>query len=344
MTTTIGTTVPSTTPPTSTGLSSTSTGSIVIGLDSLPVYDGTTPIDEFLTVVEGTGALANWNDGQLIAITLLKLRNKAKQFIDSEPALKNTTRWNVLKESLINQFKRQYVKGSAMKNFVECRQRSNESCRQYLTKLKLLGNRTITFTQDQAHDDAIRKKLEEDVTTQFILGLQMPIKQRVLSGDPQSLDEALKIAEREESIENLIHPSQQRDCRIVTTTNPTNSNFYHGNKMSTIPQPPTKQSFKCYKCQEYGHTANYCKAKDTRVCFKCNKQGHISTQCPQRNNWSRNGPPEKCCFSCNKPGHLSRHCPAKGNQAGSFYRQTGLNSSAAEFQPRSSAANQANWE
>ena len=154
----------------------------MIGLDSLPTYDGTTPIDEFLTVVEGTGALAKWKHGQLITIILLKLRNKAKQFIDSEPTLRSTTDWSVLKNSLRNQFKRLYVKGAAMRNFVEGRQRNNESCRQYLTRLKLLGNCTITFTGTEGHDDAVQQKLEEDVTTQFILGLLMPIRQRVLSG------------------------------------------------------------------------------------------------------------------------------------------------------------------
>jgi len=321
-----------TTTTTTAGMSSTSTGSIAIGLDSLPTYDGTTSIDEFLTVVEGTGALANWNDGQLIAITFLKLRNKAKQFIDSEPTLRSTTDWNIVKSSLRNQFKRQYVKGAAIKNFIECRQRNNESCRQYLTRLKLLGNRTVTLTGDVSHDETVKNKLEEDVTTQFMLGLLMPIKQRVLSGDPQSLELALKIAEREESIENLIHPSHQR---MVTSTNQPNLDSYARNKFS--------KPMKCYKCQKEGHTANYCKAKDIRVCFKCHKQGHISPNCPQKNLSTKTVPNNRGCFTCGNPEHFARNCLEQRNQAGGSARQ-GLNSNAAEVRPRYSAENEANWE
>ena len=42
--------------------------------------------------------------------------------------------------------------------------------------------------------------MKQDITTQFTLGLLMPIKQRVLSGNPDELEEALELVEREESI------------------------------------------------------------------------------------------------------------------------------------------------
>jgi len=314
---------------------------VVIGLDSLPTYDGTTGIEEFLSVVEETGVLARWTDQQLVSIARLKLRNRAKQFIDSEPALRTTNDWNHLKTHLKKQFTRQYVKGAAMKNFIECRQRSGESCRQYLTRLKLLGNRTITITGNSANDDPIRSKLEQDITTQFTLGLLMPIKQRVLSGNPQTLDEALKIAEREESIENLIHPTSTKECRLVK-----NDNYPGKNIQNTyVSKPPNlatgKNIIKCFKCNKTGHTANFCRMAKPFTCFKCNKAGHFIKDCPE--NRTGHIPREKLCYSCNRPGHLARNCTTKNRQE-PRQEQPNLNANAVTYQPRSLAANETDWE
>lgn len=337
------TTTPSITTPTSTAatigapaIPNIAPGNLVIGIDSLPTYDGTTGINEFLSVIEETSVLANWTSQQMVAIARLKLRHRAKQFIDSEPALLTTQSWTTLKESLKKQFTRQHVKGSAMKNFMECRQKSGESCRQFLTRLKLLGNRTITLTGDPANDDPIQRKLEQDITTQFILGLMMPIKQRVLSGNPQTLDEALSVAEREESIENLIHPSSSRECRGVNWTPAGKQNGYSSNNASKA------KVFKCDKCKKMGHTEKFCRSATQIVCFYCNKPGHFKSSCPQNDARYQQRKPnftERLCYTCKQPGHLARNCPR--NQQGP--RQA-LNTNAATSQPRSSAAQEANWE
>jgi len=335
MTTTTETTTVTTTL-TSTSGTMASSGNIVIGLDSLSTYDGTTPVDEFLTVLEGTGALAKWTDDQLIAIALLKLRGRAKQFLDSEPTLRTTTSWRTLKEQLRSQFRRQYIKGSAVKNFIECRQRTNETCRQYLTRLKLLGNRTIELTGDQNKDEILTRKLEEDITTQFTLGLVMPLKQRVLSGDPQSLEDALKIAEREESIENLVHPSSSKECRVVSKPS---TSYYKPNK-----EIKSAAKYKCIRCQKEGHTVNFCKEKDRRSCFICHEKGHISSVCPNKVKQERRELKNDKCFYCQQPGHFSRYCPTRYRKPfHSTAQQTALNSNAAEFQPRTPAVEEASW-
>ena len=66
--------------------------------------------------------------------------------------------------------------------------------------------------------------MEQDITTQFTLSLLRSIKQRVLSGNPDDLDEALEFAEREESIERLLHSNTNRECRAVQSTS--NNNNY----------------------------------------------------------------------------------------------------------------------
>lgn len=141
------------------------TNNIVLGIDSISTYDGTSSIEEFLGSIDETALIADWTEQQKVAIARLKLKQKAKQFIDSEPDLKRTTSWTTLKDALKQQFTLPYVRGAAMKNFVECRQRVSEPSRQFLTRLKILGNKTITLTGVKNTDQPILDKLEQDITT-----------------------------------------------------------------------------------------------------------------------------------------------------------------------------------
>jgi hypothetical protein len=319
---------------------------MLIGIDSVPTYDGTSSIEEFLNIVEETGTLAEWTDKQLLAIVRLKLRYKAKQYLDSEPSLKATTTWKTLKDSLKKQFSRQYIKGAAMKSFMECRQRTGETCRQFLTRLKLLANRTVTYTGDPASDNPLKNKLEQDITTQFTLGLMMPIKQRVLSSNPEDLDEALEYAEREESIERLLHPNSNREVRVVQSTSNANAHKYQrkGNY--------TRQIRRCTKCNKVGHIAESCRSQAATLrpqitCFTCNRQGHYSSNCPDKN-WNQPSTSNsKRCYSCNGIGHFARDCTVPRDRTATQTGNPSGNFNAATFQPRSSAANDSNeasWE
>lgn len=319
------------------------TNNVVIGIDSIPTYDGQSSIEEFLSVIDETALLAKWTDEQKVAIARLKLRNKAKQFIESEPSLKTTNCWKTLKDSLKKQFIRQYVKGAAMKMFIDCRQRTGETCRQFLTRLKLLANRTVNLTGDPAIDLIITTKLEQDITTQFTLGLLMPIKQRVLSSNPTNLVDALTSAEMEESIENLIHPSIARECRLVNTPNIRNIGQQQppSNQEDRRPEQRaqnTQRHIKCYKCNKEGHTSNYCSI----VCFKCRQGGHFARDCPRNNLQPGRSQSQALCYRCQKPGHIARYCP----ETRDTYRPrtSALNSSTAAQQPRRSAVQEASWE
>jgi len=79
----------------------------------------------------------------------------------------------------------------------------------------VLANKTLELTGDAPDDAAVRRKLEKDIATQFVLGLVHPLKQRVLSKNPSNLTEALEYAEQEESIENLIDFSTSRECQAI---------------------------------------------------------------------------------------------------------------------------------
>lgn len=340
-TTTSSTTTTTTSTTTSTisaPVTTTMCGNIIFGLDSVPVYDGTSRIDDFLSLIEQTAILANWTEQQMTAIAKIKLRQKAKQFLDSETELQLTHDWKTFKDKLKTQFTKTSIKGTAMKNFVECKQRSGESCREYLTRLKLLGNKTMLLTGNPQVNNTLKDKLEKDITVQFTLGLLMPLKQRVLSGNPQDLKEALEIAEREESIQDHIRPHNGHECRTVSYYNRqpgTSTDRRNGTQQN-------HQNIKCFNCNRPGHFKSNCPNRtqkhESKVCFICSKRGHIARNCPNPNT-------ERKCFICKNPGHLARNCKTNPVPYRERTRaQVSLNSPAAPLQPRSQAVNEAGWE
>jgi len=62
-------------------------------------------------------------------------------------------------------------------------------------------------------------------------------------------------------------------------------------------------SFKCYNCDEVGHTSRNCPNEKRIICHKCNQQGHIEENCPNMK-----------CFKCNRIGHRSFECTVKSQE------------------------------
>lgn len=296
---------------------------IVIGLDAVPTYNGLSSIDEFLAVIEETAVLANWTEIQKVAIARLKLREQAKQYIEAEETLKTTPCWNTLSRALRKQFKRPEINGESRRKYMDCKQRHGETCRQFLTRLKVLANKTISYTGTRVIDDVLKNRFEEELTTLFVMGLLMPLKAKILSKAPTTLNSALEIAEREEAIESIIRPSvSHRECRGLIL-----------NKSQEQTYNDFKKEIRCYNCQKQGHIAKDCrqtKSLEMR-CYKCKKIGHFANVC-------RTIPERRSCFDCNKVGHLQRNCP--NNQQRVPNNRNSLNANAATFRPRSQAAQQ----
>lgn len=309
---------------------------IIIGLDAVPTYDGLSSVEEFLAVIEETALLANWTEVQKVAITKLKLKNQAKQFIDAEADLKIKPSWDALSKALKTQFIRPEINGEARRKYMECKQRNGETCRQFLTRLKVLANKTITYSGTAAVDDILKQRFEEELTTQFIMGFRMPMKARILSKAPTNLKAALEMAEREEAIDSIIRPSvSHTECRGLNLG--TTSKCYNCQKSGHIARDCRQQKpreVKCFKCNKEGHFANSCRTQEVETreyrqantrelkCFKCNQIGHYASSCRAQNSREL-----RTCYGCNKVGHLRHNCPDKPPRAMNY--QGGLNANAA---------------
>ena len=156
-------------------------------------------IQDFISNIEEAALLDGWSDTQKCAITRLRLQPPAKDFLETDTSLPTTTSWTSLREALMTRFVVSEPYAQAYKLLTDCFQKQNESVQDYASRLRILGNKTLRLGTDPTENSVRRKVLQEHLLLQFCKGLQDSLKRFVATHDPSSLDDALSIAQREET-------------------------------------------------------------------------------------------------------------------------------------------------
>ncbi len=138
--------------------------------------DGSKSPREFIDQVNGVAKLAQWTEEQKLTILKLRLRDSARRFVDSDPALENAN-WEALTEALIKQFRQPKFPGQSMQQFLHCQQLYNESAREYLVRLKIIAHSTVEWSVQADKRNVQEEKLNEDILQQFMFNLRMPVRQ-----------------------------------------------------------------------------------------------------------------------------------------------------------------------
>jgi hypothetical protein len=164
----------------------------------------------------------------------------------------------------------------------------------------------------------------EKLLENFTGGLPQNIRGDVISSDPQTIDEAIRMSQKlmaqilkEETTDNNNNHNNNDNKRSL-------DNNQSGN--ATKPQPKRQEVAKvyaagsvekrgyhgtlpkCNKCQNH-HNPGPC----LNPCGNCKKIGHATREC-QFPNITRNQKPSVTCFGCGEIGHYRNKCPKQGNQ------------------------------
>lgn len=170
----------------------------------IPNYDGSSTgisIAEFVRIVDDAAGLAGWNGEQTARIARIKVQGQADMFLQANPEL-ITKEWPLLKKELQKRFHLSASLVDVRNSLRECVQGSAENATEFATRLRVIGDKLLSFADENASADenAIRQKVaNEEILAQFIKGLKEGIRRFVSTHNPQNLDEAVQKATREES-------------------------------------------------------------------------------------------------------------------------------------------------
>ncbi|GJS60958.1 putative reverse transcriptase domain-containing protein [Tanacetum coccineum] len=170
-----------------------------------------------------------------------------------------------------------------------------------LWNLKVRGNDVAAYTQRFQELALMCTKFLADETRKidkYISGLPDNIHGNVMSARPKTLDDAIELANTDDSSRNNQQPHKKQNVARAYTAGPGEKKAYIG----TLPL--------CTKCN-YHHTGQ-CAPK----CGNCKRYGHATNDCWVNTNNNNNNKNQKAgaCYECGNTGHIKKNCPKLKNR------------------------------
>lgn len=158
--------------------------------------DEKTRVEVFLAEMERAKRLAQWDDIVAISVAQSKLRDAAASFYQESSELQGITDWDTFAALLKERFKPVESFQILSARFIQVAQQPGESVVAYATRLKARA-------KDLYGDDPSTRE-RAIMTARFLEGLAPKLKRILYSREPSTLEEAIKIAEKEEHYEALM--------------------------------------------------------------------------------------------------------------------------------------------
>ncbi|GJY31319.1 reverse transcriptase domain-containing protein [Tanacetum coccineum] len=163
----------------------------------------------------------------------------------------------------------------------------------------------------------------------FINGLPRSIEGNVTASKPQTLEEAINIAQRlmDQIIKHdSVQEANDRKRKLEDKGNIINNNYqnnYNNNNRNNDhhqQQNRKQETFRTYTatmgiqetslCEKMHPPSQSCTVK----CQTCNKIGHLTKNCRNKRSTTRNNL-SVTCNACGKKGHYANQCPKANNKA-----------------------------
>jgi Retrotransposon gag protein len=192
-------------------------GQIVIGnvtgsLALIPEFSGgqgSMPVTEFFDYIDRVGSISAWLPDQLLNVAIIKLVGKAKDYFNSHPEVKSLRTWDEFKASMITKFQPKIPGVYADYHFRTCVQGPDEGVDEYAARLRIKGEATLIPPQNEEQRRYAQLVLDQNLLNYFLNGIKHSLKPWVLTHDPTSFDQAVKLAKTEETNAMLLARSRK---------------------------------------------------------------------------------------------------------------------------------------
>ncbi|KAK3913519.1 Retrovirus-related Pol polyprotein from transposon TNT 1-94 [Frankliniella fusca] len=159
-------------------------------------------VKDFTKAVQSAGKLAQCDDEQLAEVAKLKIIGQASEFLDALPQLEAAP-WSTLRKELESRFDVKLSPEECGAKMRACnKQQSGESVREYVSRIRQWGYRSLKLREGDEGGNKIRTEiLEEEMLSIFKKGLNKEIGRFVTAQGPATLAEAIEFAEKQENFE-----------------------------------------------------------------------------------------------------------------------------------------------
>jgi len=211
-----------------------------------------------------------WDDAKCGRMISAYLRGPAGDHFEKIDA-RDKTNYEVIKRSIIDRFCPADMRRSAYGTLASRKQGKMESVNEFAAVIQRLVSRSFS-------NDVSSEVIEMTAREHFILGLRPELMRRVTMADPKTFSDAIRVALREESLEESFAPQR------VSSVEPQND------QMTQVIGLLTKLLEK--KDNPGNHRSNF-RRNNRYETFRNRNKPNIN--CPIRN-------------FCDKPGHIESRC------------------------------------
>lgn len=257
---------------------------------NIPNFSGENPeisVSDFLDKIIEVRDFAGWQETQCVFAIKMKCIGEAQKFIKSQPHLKQTQSFKVLKEALTSRFSKTVDEAYHLQEFTMARQYPRESNRAFLSRVLGLSYKCF------AEQETIREKL---LVQKCLQGLQPEVRKFVMPHAPGTYKQIWDLA--------ICHEKCTDYDQAQTQINVAQANNIASNELMEI-----KSLIQTVVSESDRKIAELSNQVQTLLqVTQAQGQGiHNFQQGPS--NYRHNRPRRPViCYQCNQPGHIKRNC------------------------------------
>lgn len=157
--------------------------------------DSAVTLEEFLVSVESAARIGQWQDNDKREIAALKLGGAAKLFYQGCRELHEIdATWQVFKSAFRRRYEDVHTDQFHFTRLQTARQAKGESPKEFADRCRGLAQKVMAKTDDPLAQRVHRENAERMLLASFVSGLTGTPGRQVRYANPQTIDEALKIA------------------------------------------------------------------------------------------------------------------------------------------------------
>ncbi|XP_023212871.1 uncharacterized protein LOC111615673 [Centruroides sculpturatus] len=247
-------------------------------------------IEQFFDILEEVSSIAGWDNGTRLVVAQSRLKNEPFKLLMDLRAVygKDYVR---IKTALVCSLHRPTTsEGNTLKDFISIRQRRSETVGEYKVCLCIAFEKMIC---SNPHMATLR---DEMLRSQFVQGLTLELRMKLLERDPQSFDSAVEVAER---LYNIEQSCGFREVQVGGVVVPPFNGTEDPSKESTN---MAELSAKLASLEE-----TVTKLSQAVMGLSVNPNKHDT------NEQTKRAGPERKCFICKSKDHLCSNCPLNLN-------------------------------
>lgn len=258
-------------------------------IGNIPNFSGENPditVGDFIDKILEIKDFAGWQEAQCVFAIKLKCIGEAQKFLKSQPHLKKTQSFLILREALTNRFSKTVDEACHLHEFTMARQFPRETNRAFLSRILGLSYKCF------ADQETIREKL---LVQKCLQGLQPEVRKFIMPHSPttyqQIWDLAIcheKCAEYDDTqmtvnvaqagssssnelqeIKNLIQTVVSENDRKIAELS---------NQVQTLLQITQSQGHNSQNTNT-GPSQRHFRPRRPITCYRCNQQGHLKRNC-----------------------------------------------------------------